>query len=288
VEWEEEDKVEEDKYYMDGGLRKILNTIAYNVPNDWDSLILISGDGMVRVGKSVLAQQVGKELSTKLKTSWTLNNIVFSGSELMEKSKTFPKNSVFVYDEARGELDTKKVMEDITKTLMDFFAECGMYNHIIIIVLPDFFDLPKGIAISRSELLLNVYRDRSLKKDKDGEDVVRFERGFFDGYHRQGKKRLYILGKKNFNDYGCVKRDFFGHFPNTFTVNKKEYEDKKRVYLARDRRKEDKDFKFDAALTLLTKSISAFQLETEFKKLGVQISNDTIMRHISKFTKEST
>lgn len=276
------------EYYMDGGLNKILTTIAYNVPNDWDSLILISGDGMVRVGKSVLAQQVGKALSRRLKTKWGLDNIVFSGRELIEKSKTFPKHSVFVYDEARGELDTKKVMEDITKTLMDFFAECGMYNHVIIIVLPDFFDLPKGIAISRSELLLNVYRDRSIKKNEYGEEVVKFERGFFDGYHRASKKKLYIIGKKNFNDYGSVKREFVGHFPNVFTVDKKQYEAKKLQYLSRDRTKDDKEFKFNAALVVLSKHLSALQIEKELNLVGVKVSNDTIMRHISKFTREST
>ena len=63
-------------YWMDNGLKKILNSIAYNVPNDWDSIILISGSGMVRVGKSVLAQQIGHYLSTKLKTPWGINNIL--------------------------------------------------------------------------------------------------------------------------------------------------------------------------------------------------------------------
>ena len=280
--------LQEPTFYMDGGLKKILNTIAYNVPNDWDSVILISGDGMVRVGKSVLAQQVGQTLAYKLKTSWGIENIVFTGQELIEKAKTFPKNSVFVYDEARGELDTKKVMEEITKTLMDFFSECGMYNHVIIIVLPDFFDLPKGIAISRSELLLNVYRDRSIKKNEYGEEVIKFERGFFDGYHRYSKKKLYIIGKKNFNDYGSVKREFFGHFTDTFTVDKNQYETKKKSYLARDRNKDDKDFKLNAALVVLSKHLSALQIEKELKEVGFKISNDTILRHISKFTRELT
>lgn len=274
--------------YMDGGLRKVLNTIAYNIPNDWDSLILISGDGMVRVGKSVLAQQVGQHLALKLNTGWDCSHIVFSGEELMHKAKTFPMQSVFIYDEARGELDTKKVMEEITKTLMDFFAECGLYNHVIIIVLPDFFDLPKGIAISRSELLLNVYRDRSNKKDSEGEDVVKFERGFFEGYHRPSKKKLYILGKKNFNDYGQVKRDFVGHFSDTFTVDKEEYIARKREYLKRDRNKESKDYKFNAALVVLCKHISALQAEKELKEVGLKVSNDTIMRHISQFAKGLT
>jgi hypothetical protein len=278
----------EQKYWMDKGLQRVLNSIAYNVPKDWDSIILISGSGMVRVGKSVFAQQIGHYLSIKLKTGFGIDNIVFTGQELIEKSRKFPKNSVFIYDEARGELDTKKIMEEITRTLLDFFAECGMYNHIVIIVLPDFFDLPKGIAISRSELLLNVYRDRSNKKDIGGEDVVAFERGFFHGYHRASKKKLYILGKKNFNDYDIVKRDFFGTFPNTYTVSMEEYIAKKKSYLARDRTKEDKDYKLNMVLYVLCKHISALQAEKELRGVGLKISNDTIMRHISKISKEIT
>lgn len=278
--------IKTEPFYMDNGLKRILNSIAYNVPNDWDSVILMSGSGMVRVGKSVFAQQIGFYLSQRLNTSWGIDNIVFSGEELMQKARTMPKNSVFVYDEARGELDTKKVMEDITKTLMDFFAECGMYNHVIIIVLPDFFDLPKGIAISRSELLINVYRDRAERKDKDGESIIEFKRGFFDGYHRGTKKRLYMFGKKNFNDYTCVKRDFFGHFPNVFTVNKEQYLSKKLEYLARDRTKEDKDYKFNVCLQVLSNHMPATQAEKELRDMGLRISNDTIMRRNKKFTKE--
>jgi hypothetical protein len=284
---EESKMVQEIGFSIDGGLRQVLNSIAYNIPQDWDSVILISGSGMVRVGKSVLAQQIAKYLSIKLETPFSLDNIVFSGSELISKAKSFPKMSVFVYDEARGELDTKKVLEEMTKTLLDFFAECGMYNHVLILVLPEFFDLPKSIAISRSELLLNVFREREPKKDKNDEDVVKFMRGFFYGYHRPTKKKLYILGKKNFNDYDIVKSDFKGRFSNTFTVDKREYEAKKLEYLARNRFKEDRDFKFNATLFLLSRYLSALKMESELKSLGVGISNDTIMRHIKDFAKKN-
>lgn len=275
------------EYYMDGGLQKVLNSIAYNVPNDWDSVILISGNGMVRVGKSILAQQVGKYLSYKLKTGWGVQNIVFSGAELQEKAKSFPKNSVFIYDEARGELDTKKLLQEITRTLLDFFAECGMYNHVIIIVLPDYFELPQGLAISRSELLLNVYRDREEKLDAQGDQVIAFTRGFFHGYHRPSKKKLYILGKKNFNDYDIVKRDFNGRFYNTYTVDKNEYLKKKLEYLARERGNKPKDNDLSIVLQVLCNHISALQAEKELRQAGLKISNDTIMRRIKEITKEN-
>ena len=281
-----EGKMVQENIYMDGGLKQILNSIVYNVPNDWDSVILISGSGMVRVGKSILGQQIGYYMANKLGTKFDINNIVFSGSELIKKSKDFPKYSVFVYDEARGELDTKKVMEEITRTLLDFFSECGMYNHVVILILPDFFELPKGIAINRSELLLNVYRDRANKKDKEGEDVIAFERGFFHGYHRQNKKKLYIIGKKNFNDYDIVKRDFLGRFLNIYTVDKEEYLAKKLQYLARDRMKEVKDYKLNIVLKCLCNHISTRQAEEELKLLGLKMDYSSISKHINKITKE--
>ena len=265
-------------FTINHGLKDILNSICYNIKEDFDGVILISGGGMVRVGKSVLAQQVGAYCADRLKSSWSVDNIVFSGSELIQKAKTYPINSVFVYDEGRGELDTKKVMEEVTKILLDFFAECGMYNHVVIIVLPEFFDLPKGIAISRSEILLDVTRGVKEIETKEGEKVIKFERGGFRGYHRQYKKKLYILGKKDYNNYDCVKANFWGEFPNHFTVDKEAYLEKKRIYLARQRGKGKQEVRLHYAMKLLLKHIPATTLEKEFKALGLELSNTTIER----------
>ncbi len=275
------ERVTTQQYWMDGYLKANLDSLAYNIPNDWDGVILMSGDGMVRVGKSVLAQQVGCYMAHKLKTPWNINNIVFTGEELMTNARKSPKNTVFVYDEARGELDTKKVLEEITKTLMDFFAECGMYNHVIVIVLPDFFDLPKGLAISRSECLINVYRKTSIQKLKDTE-VVKFERGFFEFYGRESKKKLYMWGKKDFNNYRAAKYDFFGTFENFFTVNQQEYLDKKLVYLSRDRTKQSKDYELNVCLKVLCDLISLREAEHRLKEEGLTLSDSTIRLRISK------
>ena len=37
--------------FIDDRLATQLNTVAYNIKNDWDVVILISGDRTVRVGK---------------------------------------------------------------------------------------------------------------------------------------------------------------------------------------------------------------------------------------------
>lgn len=272
---------------MDKGLSQILDSIAYNVRFDFDSLILVSGSGMVRIGKSKLAKQCGYYLSWRLKKSFTTENIVFSGKELISLAKKLPKNSVIVYDEGKETLDVKKVLQEITQTLLDFFAEAGIYNHICIIVLPDFFDLPKWIATSRSELLLNVTRKIVVKKDEYGEEVYAFDRGYFDGYHKTSKKMLYMLGKKNFNDYSIIKRDFFGEFSDASVIDEDEYMRKKMEFVTRNRIKEGKDDNFNLLLSILCKHISLREASKELEGVGIKLAYNSIQARLSKIPKES-
>lgn len=273
-------KVTDKGYYMEQALVEILNSIIYNVPNDWDSIILITGSGMVRVGKSVLAQQVAYYCAYNLKTKFDINNVVFTGEELINKAKNYPKNSVFIYDEARNELDTKKVLEQVTKTLMDFFAECGMYNHVIVLVLPDFFDLPKGLAMQRSELLLNVYRKGEVRELASGIKVEAFTRGYFTIYNRGKKKQLYEMGKKKFHDYDSVKGSYPGEFSNTFLVDKEAYEAKKLDFLQRSRGRSKQEIERLYLWKLLGSLFSFRDLENKLKEVGFMIDKDTIHNRI--------
>jgi hypothetical protein len=221
-------------YNMHSALKSNIDHIIYNISQDWDFLIIISGDGMTRVGKSVLAQQIAYYVAYNLNRSFDENNIIFSGEELIKKGNEFPKNSVFVYDEARADLDNKKQMFGYVQNLLDFFSECGMYNHFIILVLPEFFELPKSIALNRSEFLINVKRQISKV---DGQNILKFERGFFDFYNRTGKRKLYWEGRRNYFFYNEKFKVFDGYFPNFWVLDKDKYEVRKRAYLQRERNK---------------------------------------------------
>lgn len=277
------EKVTDLQYWMDGFLKDNLNTIIFNMRKDYDSLICISGSGMVRVGKSVIAQQAGYYIAQRLGTPFNLSNIVFSGDTLMKAAKTLPQNSVIIYDEARGELDVKKIMENVTKALLDFFAECGVYNHCLIMVLPDFFELPKSLAINRSECLINVLRIPEDAIDEEGNPVVSFERGVFEFYNRQGKKMLYILGKKNYDDYGIGKkyRAFYGEFPDVFVVDRKDYEAKKLEHIQRERRSKYQDIRFAIAIKTLCSHVSQRQAVIELKENGIELSQARLSQLIS-------
>lgn len=222
-------------YWMDDYLKMRIDDCVYNLVDDWDFVFIISGDGMVRMGKSVLAQQIGYYVSHHMKTPFSIDNIVFSGEELIHVAKKLPMNSVIIYDEARGELDSKKSLAKVSKVLQDFFAECGMYNHFFILVMPDFFELNKSIAVSRSHSVINVYKKNRKVTKSDGSFRVKYDRGFFEYFGRTKKKKLYILGKKQYHDYSVVKPDFFGDFRKFDIIDKQLYDQKKLDYIKRDR-----------------------------------------------------
>ena len=91
-----------------------------------------------------------------------------------------------------------------------------------------------------------------------------------------------MIGKKDYNNYDAVKRDFFGEFGNHYMVDKTEYENKKLEYLARDRTKEDKDIKFNLCLKVLCNHLSLRQAEKELRDMGLTISFKTIQNRINK------
>jgi len=234
------ERVTDRQYWMDSILKNNLNTAIYNLKRDWDYVFVISGSGLVRIGKSMLAQQIGYYISSYFKTPFNIDNIIFGSKNLITTAHKLPKNSVLIYDEAREALDAKKSMRSLSQDLQDFFAECGMYNHFMILVLPDYFELYRRLATTRSDALINVFRVPQLKHDKELGDVSEYKRGYFEFYSREKKKRLYIDGKKKYEDYniGIKLRNFWGNFREHWIINPEEYTKKKLEFIRRDKGKE--------------------------------------------------
>lgn len=221
-----------DGFYIHPLLKQQIDYYIKNVPYDWDFTIIIAGEGSVRVGKSILAQQLGAYWVSEMKrlynvvTPWSVEtNFVFNGRDLIKtgnKLGTNEKYACMVFDEAGADLEGIKAMKATTQAVKDYFRECGMYNMLNILVLPEFFDLPKGIAISRSSCLINVY----YLPDEEGY----FKRGYFKFYSKPNKKMLYLTGKKNL-DYTSWAQDFYGDFENFYTIDKEKYLEEKRKAL---------------------------------------------------------
>lgn len=221
------------RFYMDGILKSNIDSLVYNIPNDWDFVLVISGNNMVRIGKSVFAQQVGAYAAEKLKTAWSLNNITMTGKEMIDFANKAPKNSVIVYDEAAEGLRAAKNIKEVTENLLDFFDECGQLNHIFIIVAPNFFRLKQDVVIERSELLLNVYRTGVPAKNELGDPVIKLKRGFFQFFNRNQKQKLYERWLKTKTQSYSNVTDSVGHFSDIYTVDRIAYVEKKRQTLKR-------------------------------------------------------
>lgn len=213
-------------------LKMQMDYMVKNVVNDWDFTLLICGEGEVRVGKSTLGQQLAtywtycltKKLNIKLPHS-VKENMVFTGADLISKGNKMGEKTLYaslIFDEAGADLESTKVLQNTTKAVKDYLRECGQYNMLNILILPEYFDLPKSVALSRSIALINVY----WLPDQHGN----FKRGYFKFYNKPDKKKLYIWGKKELN-YSAWQETFYGKFPHFYTFNEEEYKECKREAL---------------------------------------------------------
>ena len=212
---------ETDGFYMDGYLKENMDILIESIGNDFDFIILISGKGMTRIGKSQIGKQIGFYINSEVNRIYknnneytAENNFVFRGKQLIEKGKDSPKYVVINFDEAGADLMARKTMHSTTQAVLDYLRECGQKNQFLICILPDFFDLPKGIALTRSVCLIDV------------DFVEKFNRGKLRFYGRRAKKMLYLKGKK-FLDYEAYRPDFHGAFTNFSPIDEEKYKQMK-------------------------------------------------------------
>lgn len=294
---------------MDDRLKLQIDVLLKNITNDWDFTIIITGQGEVRVGKSVLAMQIAcywayeiwKRYNIKVPFN-TEDNFVFEGEKLIKKGNELGKEHKYaplIFDEAGADLEGRKTMQSSTQAVLDFFRECGQYNLLNILVLPEFFDLPKGIALSRSIFLIDVFYTAN--------DNAIFERGKFNFYSRRSKKWLYLKGKRDLN-YSCVKSDFgsrYGKFVKFYPIDKSAYELMKLEALKRRETKVRNKFqvqrdaliyllcgeKYETSEITLTKSktiMSQTQLTQRLEQLTAvfvaqQTISDALKRHLNSY-----
>lgn len=271
-----------DGFHMPEYLCENINTYAKKIANDMQFLGVISSSTFeVRTGKSTLAQQIGSRYTEKVNEfhntnlKFTENNIVFSYKELIDTAMELPPMSCLILDE--GDDLAEHFASKIAKELRKFFRKSGQLNLFIIIIMPDFFELPKNYAITRSNFLIDV------KFEND------FERGFFEFYSFKRKKWLYIKGKK-YQDWSVEEASFKGRFLGLYTVDKEIYLRKKREDLM----KYDEEEKGESKLMIRMKNriralmkiiTSGFLTQTELAKRmneeGDNIGNAAISQIIN-------
>jgi hypothetical protein len=298
------------EYYINQTLANQLISLVYNLKKDWDFVILVTGDRMVRVGKSVLGMTICAFLASCIKTfrkteyePYGVENIFFDNKLVVEESQKRPPFSIIHYDEGREGLAANKAMKSFQQDLVDFFTECGQLNHIFVIVCPDFFELKEEMAVARSEVLINVYREgktsmrvvhgiEKIAPSLEGVEIplVRFSRGNFNFYDRFSKALLYDISKsKRQKRYNLVKPIFKGSFTNQYPEDEETYKKLKKDSLSRFKQRHEEQAKSktqqenervieNIIYNMRLEGKSASQTSKELQKIGVDLSDDRIRR----------
>jgi len=216
-----------DGAYISKHLAENLDVYAERIVNDMHFLIIISGNDSVGNGKTTMATHIACYLTDKINklhgtnNTFTSKNVALQAKQLVDQSFKNPQYSVNLLDE--GDDLTTHGMKQAAVELKRYFRKCRQLNQILILIIPSFFELPKFYALARSHCLINV------------KFHGRFERGVFDFYGPNQKKKLYLRGKKEWN-YDLATPDFnsgffsqYTFFPNlleeTEEYKKKKYKD---------------------------------------------------------------
>lgn len=220
-----------DGFYLHKALKENCDIMIKSIGRDMQFVGIISGKGTVRSGKTTLSQQLGIYITEqinkryKVKNKFTIDNIVFKGEDLIKKAMVSTKYSVIVLDE--GDDLTIHYWRELSQKLRRFFRKCGQLNLFFLLIIPDFFELPRHYAVTRTNFLVNVYF------------YGEFQRGYFEFYSGKRKRDLYFKGRK-YADYGVVHPDFDGRFLDLYTVDKEEYLKRKREDLEKENEEEER------------------------------------------------
>ncbi len=240
--------------YIDGILYDNIKILAKNIVKDMTYLGIISSSTLeVGTGKSVFVQQLAEAYLSEVNKQHgfdlelTMNNIVFRPQDIIKRSFQVPRYSVIICDE----WEDANYWSELGTTLRQFFRKCRQLNLFILIIIPNFFQLPMSYAISRSVFFVDVRFS--------GE----FDRGFFSFYNFKKKKSLYIKGKKQQN-YDVVQANFPGRFVDGYVVNKEEYLKSKREDLEHQEELEKKPMTETQLKSLFFDKVHK-ELNTKFK-----------------------
>jgi hypothetical protein len=275
-------KIYEDKYplgslknqrtagiYYSEMLLDNLKVLAQAIVKDNSFLLLVSSQALsVRTGKSTFVQHTAEAWNYimltehKIKLDFNMNNIAFSADEFEAKAFALhdagQKYGCCILDES-DDLTGHSLSQEVKK-IKRFLRKSGQLNLLMIMILPDFYEFPKPIAVNRSVALITVDYGNN------------FERGHWKFYDFKAKKKLYIKGKQ-YNDYSVVLPTLTGNFTDGYLVNEEEYRKLKYRNL-----KEDAQIQKDRNIASMKRSI----LVATFKRVVNRLKGMLTIEEVSE------
>lgn len=264
------------EFYIDGIEKDNLDLVKKKVKYDWD-MVFICG-GTEGAGKSTKIFQVAYYISDG---RFTLDHVCFNVKDFQDKILKhgfLQPGDALVLDESFV-LNSRASMTETTRQFLAIMSECRQKNLFLFIIIPNFFDLDKNLALWRSRGLYYIYHDR-------------MDRGYFKFYAYEKKKRLYIEGKRFYN-YDCVKPNFSGRFTKFVPFDMDEYRKRKlKAFELRDRTKSENRFLRQRNILMLI-IIEVFkgtivQIAKEMTKRGEKITFQGVSKAINTLDKENS
>ncbi|KKN60174.1 hypothetical protein LCGC14_0534650 [marine sediment metagenome] len=204
--------------WLDGYLQSNLLTLKNSaIKGKYDNFIIISG--MVGTGKTTLASQIAWNFNEEDTVNRGKDIFYFDMEQLSKDLQSFPKNSVFIIDEGGDTFMSSDTRKFLNNEFYRLLLKVRAKKHLIILVIPDFFDLRAGLATRRAFALLNC----RLVPD---EEQNMFVNGIYDFHNMDKMAELYWKGKKEHN-YRIVQPNFWAGFGPWFPCNYDNYEKKK-------------------------------------------------------------
>lgn len=203
-----------DGRYIDEQYYENLKILAEVITHDMTFMAIVSSSTLeVGTGKSVFVQQTAEawidlvnQIHKMNLPNLSMQNIVFKPKDVIKRAFEVPKYSPIIIDE----WEDAHYWSELGMTMRQFFRKCRQLNLFIILIIPNFFQMPSSYAITRSVFFVDVRFEG------------KFERGHFRFFSFKKKKDLYIYGKKT-QDYDCVRPDFIGRFTKGYVVDEDEY-----------------------------------------------------------------
>ena len=201
------------EFFMEENLVKNAEPVKKVVQTkDFDFVSIVCG--IPGVGKSNFSITLAKFFDP----DFNIDKICFTADDFISVTNDCPKHSAVILDESFASLNTKVGMSSDFLRIINHLQLIRQKNLFIILCLPNFFDLHKGISLYRSSWLFVVYSEEFGK------------RGTFTCYDRNAKRILFVKGSK-YMDYSCVDPNFRGRFTRQKAIDDVEYERRKREHL---------------------------------------------------------
>jgi len=189
----------EKEIYLDGFLKSNLDLGKNQLKKDWDQVWFI--DGAEGAGKSVLGVTAAYYASPPERRHNLIERVIVKIEDAPSVIKNALVNDSVVIDESFGGMSAAGFMNKLNKMLQRLFTEIRAKNLFIFVIAPTFMDINRYFAIWRSKCLLHVYSTKG-------------ERGYCAFFNSDLKKKLYIMGKKQFYNYQCIQPNFRFRFTN--------------------------------------------------------------------------